>query len=65
MKKTDGKINLYVFVEKTGDGKYLVNKSVYNAKTGEVIQLPILVKYGMTYKEAHALKRQIINDYFG
>ena len=65
MKKTDGKINLYVFVEKTDDGKYLVNKSIYNAKTGEAIQMPMLVKCGMTYKEAHALKRQVINDYFG
>lgn len=65
MKKTNGKINLYVFVEKTGDGKYLVNKSVYNAKTGEAIQIPVLVKHSMTYAEAHALKRQIIADYFG
>lgn len=69
MTKCNGKIKLNLTVAKcaacTDKDGYLVIKSIYDCKTGNAIEIPHTVKEGLSFKEAHALKRQIIADYFG
>ena len=71
MTKCNDKIKLNVWVIRKSSAlntssSYSVMKSVY-ARTGDrhAIQLPSCIASSLTVKEAHALKRQVINDYFG
>ena len=71
MTKCNDKIKLNVWVIRKSSAlntgsPYAVMKSVY-ARTGDkhAIQLPSCIASSLTFKEAHALKRQVINDYFG
>lgn len=72
MTKCSSKVKLNVYVTrkcsptKTSKGVYSVMKSVYSRQGDRVaLELPHCVKTDLTFKEAHALKRQIIADYFG
>lgn len=72
MTKCNKRIKLNVYVtrkcspSKTSKGVYSVMKSIYT-RQGDLValELPHCVKTDLSFKEAHALKRQIIADYFG
>lgn len=65
---TPSGLNIYVTVSKSKKpeyGPYAVAKSIYSKKTGDCIQLPAVVAYGCSWKEAHEIKRHIIDCYVG
>lgn len=65
---TKSGLNIYVTVSKGRSGKngpYAVTKSIYNKKTGFCVQTPTVVACGCAWKEAHEIKRHVIDCYVG